>query len=404
MSTSFLYHSSNIQGVTYQSTSYEENRIIFKVEPKPSLFVCPCCASKNVVRNGGRARLIRNLQFGRKVTYIQIFQPRLRCRACGAGKMMKLPFVDKWKPYTRAVSREALDLSKAMTLQDVADYMGLDWRAVKEIQKSHLCKRYRSPSLKGLKNIGIDEICIGKGHRYMTVVVDLCTGRVIFMAEGKDGGALTPFWRRLKRSKAVIKAVAIDMGPAYTAAVKEHLPEATIVFDHFHVIKLFNEKLSGFRRDLYNSLPCEEQKKTLKGSRWILLKNPENLDDDREERKRLDEVLEQNSSLATVYYMKEELRQIWKQASKEKAEKCLEGWASRAELSGIKMLKKFAYTLLSKRSGILAYYDDYLSSGPVEAINNKIKTIQRQAYGYRDQEFFKLKVYACHESKYKLVG
>lgn len=404
MSTSFLYHCSNIQGVKYISSSYQGNRVIFDVEPQVKLFRCSCCGSRKVIRNGGRQRKIRSLKVGHKVTYVRLFQPRLRCKSCGHSRMMKLPFVDPWTPYTRAVALEVIDLSKSMTLQDVANYLGLSWRAVKAIQKEALSKRFGNPSVKGLKNLGIDEICIGKGHRYMTVVVDLDTGRVIFMAEGKGADSLLPFWKRLRRANVKIKAVAIDMGPAYHSSVLEHQPQATIVFDHFHVIKLFNEKLTAFRRDLYNSLPEVEQRETLKGVRWLLLKNPSNLNEERQEREKLERALEMNTPLATVYYMKEELRQIWKQDSKEKAEVALQHWAKKAEASKIPMLKKFGYMLLGKRSGILAFYDDFLSTGPVEAINNKIKTIQRQAYGFRDQEFFRLKVYASHEAKFKLVG
>lgn len=404
MSTSFLHHSSNIQGVKYVKTTYDSNHIIFRVEPKNELFICPTCHSEDVVRNGGSERLIRNLKVGRKITFISLYHPRLRCKSCGTSRMMKLPFVDKWKPYTRAVALEALDLSMAMTLKDVSDYLGMDWRAVKEIQKRRLLAKHRNPCIKGLKNIGIDEICIGKGHRYVTVVVDLDTGRVIFMADGKDGASLLPFWKRVRRNKCILNAIAIDMGPAYIAAVMEHQPQATIVFDHFHVIKLFNEKLSSFRRALYNHLPDNQQKNVLKRSRWLLLKNPENLIDQRNESQRLEQALSMNKPLATVYYMKEDLREIWKQQSKDDAEELLNEWVKKAEASGIPMLKKFGYMLLARRGSILAYYDNRLSTGPVEAFNNKIKNIQRQAYGYRDQEFFRLKVYASHNSKFKLVG
>jgi transposase len=238
----------------------------------------------------------------------------------------------------------------------------------------------------------------------MTVVIDLDTGRVVFMAKGKDASALLPFWKRLKRCGSKIEAVAIDMGPAYISAVLEHQPQATMVFDHFHVIKLFNEKISSFRRSLFHDLPDSKQKEVLKGSRWLLLKNPENLKEKNNEHQRLKDALDMNGPLATVYYMKEDLRQIWKQASKKEAEEKLNLWAREAEATKIPMLKKFAYRLLKYRSAIISYYDHRLSTGPVEAFNNKIKTIQRQAYGFRDQEFFKLKVYASHESKYKLVG
>ena len=199
MSTSFLYHSSKVQGVIYEKTVYEKDRIIFKVRPKESLFVCPKCKSHNVVKNGGSERLIRNLKIGRKTTFIKIYQNRLRCKDCKSSSMMDFPFVDKWKSYTKAVALEAWDLSKAMTLKDVADYLGLDWRAIKEIQKEKLKTKYSNPSLSKLKNIGIDEICIGKGHRYITVVIDLDSGRVIYMEKGKSSSSLKPFWKRLRR-------------------------------------------------------------------------------------------------------------------------------------------------------------------------------------------------------------
>lgn len=191
---------------------------------------------------------------------------------------MRLPFSDKCATISKAAVAEVIDLSKAMTIQDVSHYLGLDWRAVKEIQKDAPSKRFSRPPLKGVRNLGIDEISIGKGHKYKTVVIDLDSGRVVYLGDGK---ALLPFWRRLRRAKAKIEAVAIDMGPAYIAAVKEHLPDATIVFDHFHVIKLMNDKISAFRRALYNNLTSIEQRAALKGSWWLLLKNPENLNNDK---------------------------------------------------------------------------------------------------------------------------
>ena len=145
-------------------------------------------------------------------------------------------------------------------------------------------------------------------------------------------------------------------------------------------------------------------KNVLKGIRWLLLKNPENLDPKRNERQRLEEALRINQPLATVYYMKEDLRQIWDQANKATARRVLQDWIRRAEASGIKMLQKFAITLAMYREGILAYYDYPISTGPLEGTNNTIKTMKRQAYGFRDHEFFKLKIYALHRTKYALVG
>jgi transposase len=236
------------------------------------------------------------------------------------------------------------------------------------------------------------------------VVMDLETGAVVFVGDGKGADALKPFWKRLRPSKAKIEAVAMDMSAAYRGAVSTHLPKAKIVFDRFHVMKLFNEKLSDLRRALHREATDVAQKKVLKGTRWLLLKASENLDEGKDEKARLEEALALNKSLATAYYLKEDLRQFWEQPGKTFATLFLDGWLRRAEASGVKMLQQMARTLAAHRSGLLAYYDVMITSGPMEGTNNKIKTMKRQAYGFRDKEFFKLKILAIHESRYELVG
>ena len=290
-----------------------------------------------------------------------------------------------------------------MTILDVSRHLGLSWNTVKEIQKEDLKRRYAKPKLKNLKQIAVDEISIGKGHRYLTVVLDLESGAVVFVGEGKGADALTPFWHRLSRSGAKIEAVAMDMSPAYIAAVGKHLPQAWIVYDRFHVMKMYNDKLSDLRRDLYREATDKLHKKVLKGSRWLLLKNPENLDPEKEA-VRLDEILQLNQPLATAYYMREELGELWEQPDIPEAKIAMESWCDRAEATGIRMLKEMAKTIMLHRWGIYAHYEYPISTGPLEGTNNKIKTMQRQAYGFRDQEFFMLKIYALHETRYALVG
>jgi len=291
-----------------------------------------------------------------------------------------------------------------MTIQDVAHHLGVSWDVIKDMQKRDLIARYSHIYLKNLRCIAIDEIAVRKGHNYLTVVLDMESGAVVFVGDGKGAEALIPFWKKLRRSRAKIKAVAIDMSPAYISAISSHLPGATIVFDHFHVVKLFNDKLSDLRRDLYREAKDDLHKAVLKGTRWLLLKNPENLDAEKREQERLEEALKLNQPLSCAYYLKEYLRQIWLQPNKEEAEKVLRDWIKTALASGVKMLMKFANTLAAFKSGILAYYDYRISSGPLEGTNNKIKTMKRMAYGFRDMEFFKLKIMAIHETKYALVG
>jgi len=136
----------------------------------------------------------------------------------------------------------------------------------------------------------------------------------------------------------------------------------------------------------------------------LLLKNPENLDDDRNELARLEEALALNRPLATAYYLKEDLRRFWEQSSRFAAARFLDDWCTRARARGIRFLQKFANTLQGHRSGLLAWYAYPISTGPLEGTNNKIKTLKRQAYGFRDREYFRLKLYALHITKQVLVG
>jgi transposase len=278
------------------------------------------------------------------------------------------------------------------------------WDLIKEIQKADLQRRFKKVPLKKLRHLAIDEISIGKHARYLTVVLDLKTGAVVYVGEGKGSQALEPFWKRLRASRAKIQAVAMDMSQAYIKAVSEWLPKAQIVFDHFHIIKLFNEKLSDLRRELYREVTEKDHRAVLKGTRWLLLMNPENLDPKRDEPKRLQAALKLNAPLATAYYLKEDLRELWQQPDWRTARKYLTSWCARATASGIRILQRFADTLKKHAKGILNYFKFPISTGPLEGTNNKIRTLQRQAYGFRDHEFFKLKIYALHETRYELVG
>ena len=404
MSTSLLYHAFGIRGYQYTRTDYQDGQVLFTIHQEPRTCRCSACGAREVLSRGHVRRCFRTVPIGRRATFVVLPIPRVECRVCGVVRQVEVPFADPRRSYTKSFERYALELSRRMTIRDVALHLDVSWDVIKDLQKRDLLRRYAKPKLKHLRRIAIDEIAVRKGHRYLTVVLDLDSGAVVFVGDGKGADALKPFWKRLRPSKAKIEAVAMDMSAAYRGAVSAHLPGAKIVFDHFHVIKLFNEKLSELRRALYREAADTLQKKVLKGTRWLLLKNPENLDEQRDEKTRLEEALALNKSLATAYYLKEDLRQFWEQPGQRFATAFLNDWIKRAVASGIKVLQQMAKTLGAHRSGLLAYYDVPITSGPMEGTNNKIKTMKRQAYGFRDQEFFKLKILAIHETKYELVG
>jgi transposase len=378
--------------------------VLFHIEPADKMVCCSECGSYDVIRRGSKERWFRSVPIGTRLTWLIATLPRVECRDCHVVRQIKLGFAEPRRTVTKAWAQYALELSRKMTIKDVAEALCVTWDVVKEIKKAYLRKHFSKPSLKDVRHLAIDEICIGKGHRYVTLVLDLETGAVLFVGEGKSADSLVPFWRRLKRNRARIQAVAIDMSAAYIHAVETHLPNAAIVFDHFHVVKLMNEKLTTLRRDLFREATEQLGKDVLKGTRWLLLKNPENLNEDKDEPARLEKALEMNAPLATAYYLKEDLRQFWDQPTKTAARRFLDAWYERAMSTGINQLMTMARTVAAHAFGLLSYYDHPISTGPLEGTNNKIKTLQKQSYGIRDQEYFKLSIYALHRMKYALVG
>jgi len=403
MSTSLLYHGLGIRGYRYLRTCYRDGGIQFGIAKELSDCRCSACGSAHVAPRGQVEREFRCPPLGHKPVTVVLPIPRVHCQDCGVIRQVSLDFADPRRSYTKAFARYALELCCLMTIQGVAHHLGVSWDVIKEIQKSDLQRRFGRPRLKDLRQLAIDEIAVGKNHRYLTIVLDLETGAVVHVGRGKGADALTAFWKRLRRSGAKLEAVATDMSPAYIKAVRNGWPKATLVFDRFHVMKLFNDKLSALRRQLHQQA-SEEGKLVLKGVRWLLVKRSANLDAGKGETQRLQEALRLNEPLALAYYLKEELGEFWEQDDEEEAQAFLLDWLARAEASGVQMLKGLAKTLREHAWGLLAWYDYPISTGPLEGTNNKIKTMQRQAYGYRDHEFFTLKIYACHESKYALIG
>ncbi|NWG75325.1 MAG: transposase, partial [Rubrivivax sp.] len=239
MSTSLLYHAFGVRGYRYVRTEYVKGGVGFRIEQPRESLRCPVCGSAEVIGRGRSARRFRTVSIGSKRVYLAMEVPRVECSVCGAVRQVKIGFAEPRVSYTRAFERYALELSQFMTIKDVAEHLGISWDVIKDIQKAHLKRRYGRPKLKRLRHIAIDEISTAKGHVYLTIALDLDSGAVVHVGRGKGGDALREFWVALRRSGAKIEAVATDMSPAYIDAVTTHLPRATLVFDRFHVIKLY---------------------------------------------------------------------------------------------------------------------------------------------------------------------
>jgi transposase len=360
-----------------------------------------------VIRYGSKRRVFKTLPVGRRPVELEVAISRLHCQDCGAIRQAELGFADPKKHYTHSLERYAAELCRVMTIQKVAELTGLSWDTVKEIDKAWLKRQYEKVKWKKVRYLALDEVYLGKKRKFITIAMDLETGRVLHIGKGKGKDALKGLWRRLKRAKAKIQAVATDMASGYMAAVLEHLPKADLVLDHFHLVKWFNDKLSLLRRQLYRQAN-DMGKEVLKGSRWLLLKAPENLksheDKKKDERVRLQEALELNEPLARAYYMKERLRVLFGSGTIERARIELDDWIRTAQGTDIRILKEAAAKLLMWKPFILNWYKHPISTGKLEVMNRKIGLLQRQACGYRDEEYLKLRILHLHQATNSLVG
>ena len=341
------------------------------------------------------------VNLGQKRTYLKINVNKVRCQNCGANSWLKLPFTIGKLPLTKSLMYYILQLTTMATLLSVALFLGLQWKTVKNIDKANLAKRAKQFSFKKLRYISVDEIAIKKGHKYMTIFTDIATGQIIHAVEGRSEEALRPFLKLLAKKARRLRGIGIDMSAAYASAIKMHLPNVAIIFDRFHVTKLLNDTIDKVRRAEYAK--CKKLGlDVLKGQRFLLLRNFVDLDEG--QKSNLKKLLAINQPLAIVHSMKEQFRSFWDCGSRTEGAQFLCWWIIEAFESGVEQLAKTARTLLHRAEGLLSYFDHGIDNGKAEGINNKIKVLKRQAYGFHDQEYFKLRLYHLHKKESQLVG
>jgi len=400
MNSSFLYHAWGLYNHRCTREEYKGNTIILHVESKERQKVCPQCGHRHLVKNGYRIRDFIDLPIGGKKLIIRMKVQRYKCKnkECAYDQQETIPFATGSRSYTHRFAKYVVGLLRGMTLKDTANLLGISWDTIKEIHTNYLEYRYSPPSLDGVESIGIDEFSVRKGHVYKTIVVDLMSGRILYVGDGKGCEALNKFWKRIKKRGINIKYITTDLSAAFIASVYENCPDAVHVFDHFHVVKLMNDKLDVIRKAQYHMEKDINKRKVLKGTRYLLLMNGTDIYDTKY-KTRLENALEMNRPLSQAYYLKEHLKEIWMQISKEEAENVILDWVAQATESKVPLLIKMANTIMAHRTGILAWYDCHISTGKVEGINNKIKVMKRNAYGFRDDKYFKLRLYALHDCR-----
>ncbi len=401
MSKSVLYHAFGIKGVIYQSAYFLGNTVFFRVEATDRHIRSPACGHRYSTFKGQKVRRLRMPPIGRKQAVLELTMHRLQCGQCENLWWPRLPFMKGTARYTRSFALTVLDPLRFGTIGSVAEYFRVGWDTVKNIHKEKLTSVYRKIDLKKVEHLGTDEFSIRKGRTYMTVFIDLQTGGVLHAVEGTGPEDIAPFLKTPAKNTHNIKAVSMDMSGGFISSFKKRLPDVPVVFDRYHITAQMSRAIDSLRRERFNLLDTAGQK-PLKGSRFLLLRNFRSLTE--KNRRRLEKLLEVNRPLFIMHTMKEQLRLFRRQRSGKAAAAFLKQRCFDALMSDIKRLTSIGAMILRHWNGLLNYYPHRISNGPLEELNNKTKTIKRQAYGFRDMQYFKLRLYDMHTSKYLFAG
>jgi transposase len=337
-------------------------------------------------------------------------QKRLRCPRCGPT-VEEIPWLDRYQRVTKRLAETLGRMAQLMPIKQVAELFHVSWDTVKEIDKRALRARLgamEKSDFSNVRRIAIDEFALHRGQRYATLVVDVDSKRVLWVNRGRDAEGLTGFFEALgAHGRERIEAVVIDMARPFVKAVTTHLPRAAIVYDLFHALQRYTasvldrvrmdeaNKIARPSRDHYR-LRTEKLRRIItgKGVRWLLLRDRSNLRSPAE-RVRLEELLAANQSLFVVYVLKEDLRELWRMRDRVLARAAFESWYQRALESGIAAVVRFANRLRLEAEYIINHAVHPLHTSLLEGINNKIKVMKRMAFGYRDDEYFFLKIRAA---------
>lgn len=356
--------------------------------------ICSGCGQTCERYHDFEERTVRDLPILDRETHLLVPRFRVACPACGP-KLEHLSWLPSYARVTGRLARSVARLCSLLPIKHVAKFYGLSWDAVKRIDKAWLRATLGEPNLAGLEYLAMDEFAIKRGHRYATVFVEPNRKEVLWVCRGRAREDIRPFFEKLGvEGRRGIRAVAMDMNAAYEAEVKAQCPHAQVVYDLFHVVaKYGREVIDKVRVAEARRQTRRGERQVVKGARWLLLRNGSNLK--RGDRVRLRELLAANRRLSTVYVLKDDLKSLWDYRLPNWAYRFFREWYDRAIRSRIDPLKRFARQLRAKLDGILAHCQYPLHTSLLEGMNNRIKVIKRMAYGYRDEEYFFLKIRAA---------
>lgn len=378
------------------STERPRPEVWIELHPTAARLRCSGCQEEWSGTHDVTARWVRDLPLLGATTRLLVHRRRVECPRCGP-RLEHVEWLGRYSRVTRRLGESVARLCQVLPVKHVAEFFGLGWDAVKAIDKAHLAHTLGPVDLSGVEVLVMDEFSLRKGHKYATVVVDPRSKRVLWVGRGRTREDIRPFFELLgEEGCRAIKAVGMDMSLAFEEEVRLRCPQAVVVYDLFHVVaKYARDVIHRVRVDEANRLRGDKRaRQVVKGARWLLLRNAENLKD-RDERIRLRELLAANKALLVVYLLKDDLKHLWTYRYAGAALRFWKDWYDRAMRSRIEPLKRFARRLKTRVHGIVAHCQWPLNTSLLEGINNRIKVMKRMAYGYRDHDYFFLKIRAA---------
>lgn len=368
--------------VTEVSFSKESNRLDITIDfQRGATFLCPVCGAPAPAYDTTE-KTWQHLNFFQYEAYLHARVPRVNCPNEGCGvKQVQVPWARAGSGFTLLFEAVVMTMARDMPVNVMARLLSVTdtrlWRVINTYVEMARAKE----DFSDVKRIGIDETSVRKGHNYVSFFFDLDKKKLLFGTEGKDSETIKEFVTDLKKHGGApeqITDAAIDMSKAFIKGVKELLPNAATTFDRFHLIKLMNDTMGKIRADEARQFP-----EMLKKSRYLFLKNPENLTT--EEQDRLDTmVANQCHKSVEAYTHKLNLQNVYFAESRQEAETLLKQWHKKTSKSTIGLIQKMSKTVMAHWDGILSYFDSALTTGFLEGINSLIQSAKARARGYRN--------------------
>jgi transposase len=358
------------------------------------LLRCGLCRQRcREVHSVGKQREWRDLSMRKLPMKLRYRPRRVRCPRCGV-RVEDFPWAEPWARVTTTLANAVARLARELSWQGTARQYELNWKSVATIVKRAVQYGLKNRARPAVHVIGIDEVSRRKGQVYLTVVYDLARRVLLWVGEDRTEEAVAKFFTEEMgpRRCQTLRVVCMDMWAAYANLVRQHARNAQILFDRFHIVKHLNEAVEEVRRSEMRRLTNKE-KVPFKRSRWLLLKNPWNLNADQKER--LSTLVRWNTPIVRGYYLKEAFQLFWEYKQLARAEALLEKWMSSAMRSRLEPFKKFVRMLRSHLDGILPWTQLRVSNGAVEGMNNKIKSISHRSFGFRSAKNFIAAIYHC---------